>query len=201
MLGWWSQPASFSSPAIKPNPPWSPNQSWWLLLAREKKMMTWKGGGNWKRDRKESGSKKDNGCWFISHELKSSYQEQSVVAMHPWIFLFLQETFTSEDHYYSQSNLTLMSHQNINFGKYQPAVLLTRSLTIPILLRKSVENSRHLFYQLSAWILTVNLPNGNEFAYILRCYPSLTGPNITASRNKISLAADVSQGTRSIKAA
>ncbi len=134
MLGWRSQPASFSSPSIKLNPPWSPHQSWWLLLAPEKRMMAWKGRREFEREAEKRVGVEDNGCLFISHtELRSSNQGRSAVAMHPWIFWFLRETFTAEDLYYSQSNLTLKSHQNINnYVKYQLAGSLTRSLTIHI---------------------------------------------------------------------
>jgi len=77
---------------------------------------------------------------FSNIEVRSSNQGWSVVAMQTWIVLLLQETFTGDYYYYSQSNLTLKSLQNINnYVKYQFAGSLTRNLTILILLKQSIE--------------------------------------------------------------
>lgn len=73
MLGWWSQPASFSSPAIKLNPPWNPHQSRWLLLASKK---------GWWHERREGIGRGvgaiDNGCLFISQN-KTAKREQRTI--------------------------------------------------------------------------------------------------------------------------
>lgn len=137
MLGCRSQPASFSSPAIKLNPPWSPHQSWWLLLAPEKDDGV-KGGRKLKERQKcEWEQKIIDVCLF-------HIQNWGAVAKDNQWLLCIPEFFSSCSPwycYYGQSNLALKSHQNINnYVKYQPAGSLTRRLTIPILLRQSIEN-------------------------------------------------------------
>lgn len=73
MLGWWSQPASFSSPAIKLNPPWNPHQSRWLLLASEK---------GWWHERREGIGRGvgaiDNGCLFISQNKMAKKEQRTI---------------------------------------------------------------------------------------------------------------------------
>lgn len=73
MLGWWSQPASFSSAAIKLNPPWSPHQSGWLLLASE---------NGWWHERREGIQKgvgaTDNGCLFISQSRTATKERRTI---------------------------------------------------------------------------------------------------------------------------
>lgn len=89
MLGWWSQPASFSSPAIKLNPPWSPHQSRWLLLASEK------GWWHERRDGIEKGvGAIDNGCLFISQNRMATKEQRTISGCYAslicfWVFLAL----------------------------------------------------------------------------------------------------------------
>lgn len=89
------------------------------------------------------------------------------------------------------------------FGKYQLAICLffftnkESNYSNPL---KEIRRKHNTCFT-NCQLLTVNLPNGNEFVYILRCYPNLTGPHTAASRDKISLPAEVSCGTHSSKAA
>lgn len=83
MLGWWSQPASFSSPAIKLNPPWSPHQSRWLLLASEK---------GWWHERREGTEKGvgaiDNGCLFISQNGMERKEQRTISGCYASLICF-----------------------------------------------------------------------------------------------------------------
>lgn len=120
MQGWWSQPASFSSPAIKLNPPWSPHQSRWLLLASEK---------GWWHERREGIEKGagaiDNRCLFISQNRTATKEQRTISGCYASLICFLVWFFflalAVDNHWWRlllQSIKSDKCHQNINnYGK------------------------------------------------------------------------------------
>lgn len=171
MLGWWCQPASFSFPAIKLNPPWSPHQRWWLLLASEKR---------WWHERREGIEKgvgaQDNGCLFISHaEWQSSNKEQSVVAIHPWNSLLERDNHWWGLLLQSIKCDTKVSSEYQQLWKISACVFTGErfSWTIQILLRQFIDNLTVVFKM--SQIITDNLPNQNAFVYIFTYHVNLTG--------------------------